>query len=109
MMTRMYGLYPVKLNWIAEDAFGEAGEDEEEEVMLLHCCYTAVTLLLHCCYTIVTLLLHCRYTFVTLLSHCCYAVGSPKTHLRKLARTRRRSYESVTTVYQECNKSVTNV
>jgi hypothetical protein len=36
-------------------------------ILLLHCCYTAVTLLLHCCYTVPTLLLTCRYTVVT---HC---------------------------------------
>jgi hypothetical protein len=34
--------------------------------LLLHCCYTVVTLLSHCCYTVVTMLLHCRYTSVTL-------------------------------------------
>jgi hypothetical protein len=41
--------------------------------VLLHCCYTVVTLLLHCCYTVVTLLSHCCcYTVVT-RSHCCCA------------------------------------
>jgi hypothetical protein len=34
-------------------------------MLLLHCCYTVVTLLLHGCYTVVTLLLHCCYTAVT--------------------------------------------
>jgi hypothetical protein len=34
-----------------------------------------VTLLLHCCYTVVTLWLHFRYTVVTLLLHCCYTAG----------------------------------
>jgi hypothetical protein len=50
--------------------------------MLLHCCYTVavplyntvVILLLHCCYTVVTLLLHCCFTVVTLLLHWCYTV-----------------------------------
>jgi hypothetical protein len=35
------------------------------KVLLLHCCYTVVTLFLHCCYTVVTLLFHCCYTVVT--------------------------------------------
>jgi hypothetical protein len=42
---------------------------ERVSTLLLHCCYTIVTLLslfFHCWYTVVTLL-HCRYTVVTLL------------------------------------------
>jgi hypothetical protein len=33
-------------------------------VMLLHFCYTAVTLLSHCCHTVRTLLLHWDYAVV---------------------------------------------
>jgi hypothetical protein len=42
-------------------------------LLLLHCCYTVVTLfvtlLLHCCYTVAHTLLQCCYTVVTLLLH----------------------------------------
>jgi ABC-type transport system involved in Fe-S cluster assembly fused permease/ATPase subunit len=37
-----------------------------ESEVLLHCCYTVVTLLLYCCYTVVTLWLHCCYSIVAL-------------------------------------------
>jgi hypothetical protein len=37
-----------------------------------HCCHSVVTLLLHWCYTGVTLVLHCRHTVVTLLIQGCY-------------------------------------
>jgi hypothetical protein len=43
--------------------------------VVLHCCYTVVTLLSHSCYTLVTLLLRCCYTIVTPLLHCCYTGG----------------------------------
>jgi superfamily II DNA helicase RecQ len=43
--------------------------------VLLHCCFTLVTLLFHSCYTVVTLLLHSCYTVVTLLLHTCCTRG----------------------------------
>jgi hypothetical protein len=42
--------------------------------VMLHCCYTAVTLLLHCSYTVLTLLLHCCYSDATPLLNCYYLV-----------------------------------
>jgi hypothetical protein len=46
---------------------GKVVNQELEPVLLLHRCYTVVTLLLHCCYTVVTPLFHSCYTVVARL------------------------------------------
>jgi hypothetical protein len=80
-------------------------------------CVCFVTLLLHCCCTVVTQLLHGFYSVVTVLLHGCYSlvavcVPVPKPLISTSSGgdfTRLGSLKNVTTVYQQCNNSVTTV
>ena len=76
--------------------------------LVLHLCYSCVTLMLHLCYTCVTLVLHLCYICVTLMLHLCYTCVNSFNYSDCPAKQREVCADDGKTYYNQCHLDAEN-